>query len=186
MPQCDGFVHEAASVMATTRQLPSGHWQVQVRLKGRKASETFIRRDHTREWATEAEAQINRGVAPSGGRARRAKTFGAVIDLHVDDMKEAGKVSGGSKSATLEMLQREPGASKVSDLNPRVLNSSTSYCSRIVPVRRTGCCQAIRASALAPETPGPPGRKVRATTCASRPYRRSLRSVPRTQTFHPR
>jgi hypothetical protein len=39
---------------------------VQIRLKGRKASETFIRYDHARERATETEAQIDRGHAPSG------------------------------------------------------------------------------------------------------------------------
>ena len=96
--------------MANIRQLASGHWQAQIRLKGRKATETFIRHDHAREWATEAEAQIDRGHAPSGRRARRAKTFGALIDLHIDDMKEVGKPPGRSKSATLEMLQRELGA----------------------------------------------------------------------------
>jgi hypothetical protein len=61
--QCDGFVHERA--LAAIRQLPSGHWQVQIRLKGRRASETFFRHDHAREWATEAEAQIGRGFSPS-------------------------------------------------------------------------------------------------------------------------
>jgi len=96
--------------MANIRQLASGRWQVQIRLKGRKATETFIRHDRAREWATEAEAQIDRGHAPSGRRARRAKTFGALIDLHIDDMKEVGKPPGRSKSATLEMLQRELGA----------------------------------------------------------------------------
>ncbi len=103
--------------MATIRQLPSGRWQVQIRLKGRKASETFLRHDHAREWATDTEAQIDRGHAPSGRRARSAKTFGALIDLHVDDMKEVGKAPGRSKSATLEMLQRRLGALRINDLD---------------------------------------------------------------------
>ncbi len=103
--------------MATIRQLASGHWQVQIRLKGRKATETFIRRDHAREWATETEAQVDRGHAPSGKRARSAKTFGALIDLHIDDMKEVGKPPRRSKSATLEMLQRELGTLKMADLD---------------------------------------------------------------------
>ena len=102
--------------MATMRQLPSGHWQVQIRLKGRKASETFTRHDNAREWATEAEAQIDRGHAPSGRRARSAKTFGALIDLHIDDMKEVGKPPRRPKSATLEMLQRELGKLRIADL----------------------------------------------------------------------
>ncbi len=103
--------------MATIRQLASGRWQVQIRHKGRKASETFIRHDHAREWATDTEAQIDRGRAPSGRRARSAKTFGALIDLHIDDMKEVGKPPGRSKSATLEMLQRELGTHKIGTLD---------------------------------------------------------------------
>ncbi len=85
--------------MAAIRQLPSGHWQVQIRLKGRSASETFFRHDHAREWATEAEAQIDRGHAPFDRRARSAKTFGALIELLIDDMKDVGKPPGRSKSA---------------------------------------------------------------------------------------
>lgn len=96
--------------MATIRQLPSGHWQVQIRLKGRQASETFLRHDHAREWASNAESQVDKGRSPSGRRARSAKTFGALIDLHVNDMKDVGKPPQRSKSATLEMLQRKLGA----------------------------------------------------------------------------
>ncbi len=107
--------------MAAIRQLPSGHWQVQIRLKGRRASETFLRHDHAREWATEAEAQIDRGHAPSGRRARSAKTFGALIDLHIEDMKEVGKPPGRSKSATLEMLQRELGSLRMNELDRECL-----------------------------------------------------------------
>lgn len=103
--------------MANIRQLASGHWQVQIRLKGRKATETFLRRDHAREWAVASEAQIDLGRAPSGRRARNAKTFGALIDLHVDDMKEVGNPPGRSKTATLEMLQRELGAMRINAID---------------------------------------------------------------------
>jgi len=103
--------------MATIRQLPSGHWQVQIRLKGRKVSETFLRHDHAREWATDAEGQIDKGGAPTGRRARGIKTFGALIDLHIDDMKEVGKPPRRTKSSTLEMLQRELGAFKLNELD---------------------------------------------------------------------
>ena len=103
--------------MASIRQLPSGHWQVQIRLKGRKASETFLRHDHAREWASSAEAQVDKGHAPSGRRARSVKTLGALIDLHIDDMKDVGKPPQRSKSATLEMLRRELGALRLSQLD---------------------------------------------------------------------
>jgi len=103
--------------MATIRQLPSGHWQVQIRLKGRKASETFLRHDHAREWASSAETQVDKGRSPSGRRARSAKTLGALIDLHIDDMKDVGKPPQRSKSATLEMLQRKLGALPITQLD---------------------------------------------------------------------
>ncbi|MDE3117020.1 MAG: site-specific integrase, partial [Pseudomonadota bacterium] len=86
--------------MANIRQLASGHWQVQIRLKGRKATETFLRYDHAREWASAAEAQVDKGRAPTVRRARKAKTFGALIDLHIEDMKDVGKPPQRSKSAT--------------------------------------------------------------------------------------
>jgi integrase len=103
--------------MATIRQLPSGHWQVQIRLKGRQASETFLRHDHAREWASNAEAQVDKGHSPSGRRARSVKTLGALIDLHIDDMKDVGKPPQRSKSATLEMLQRKLGSLPITQLD---------------------------------------------------------------------
>jgi len=42
--------------MATYTKLSSGSWRVQVRRKGRYVSETFLRRDDARRWATDAEA----------------------------------------------------------------------------------------------------------------------------------
>lgn len=103
--------------MASVRQLPSGHWQVQIRLKGRKVSETFLRRDHAREWASSAEAQVDKGHSPPARRARSVKTLGALIDLHIDDMRDVGKPPQRSKSATLEMLRRKIGALALSQLD---------------------------------------------------------------------
>jgi integrase len=103
--------------MANIRQLASGHWQVQIRLKGRKATETFIRYDHAREWASATETQVDNGRAPTGRRARKAKTLGALIDLHIDDMKDVGKPPQRSKTATLEMLQRKLGTLPLTQLD---------------------------------------------------------------------
>lgn len=103
--------------MPCIRKLASGRWQVQIRRKGRKATETFIRHDHAREWATEAEAQVDRGHAPSVRRARNAKTFGSLIDLHIDDMKDVGKPPARTKSAVLERLKRELGALRIATLD---------------------------------------------------------------------
>jgi hypothetical protein len=95
-----------ASLTVSIRQLPSGHQQVQIRLKGRKASETFLRHDHARELAKDAETLDDKGHAPISRRARGVRTFGALIDLHVDDMNEVGRPPLRSKSSALELLHR--------------------------------------------------------------------------------
>src|ERR1700709_1979111 len=103
--------------MANIRQLASGHWQVQIRLKGRRATETFLRHDHAREWASAAEVQVDKGRAPTVRRARTANTFGALIDLHIADMKDVDRPPQRSKSATLEMLQVRLGSLPLSQLD---------------------------------------------------------------------
>ena len=77
--------------MAAFVRLPSGSWRAVVRRKRRYISETFKRKEDARTWATEAERQIDRGVAPTSTRVKGMKTFGQLIDLHIADMKEVGK-----------------------------------------------------------------------------------------------
>jgi integrase len=96
--------------MATFSKLASGSWRVQVRRKNKYVSETFLRREDARRWATEAERQIDQGKTPTPSRVKRLKTLADLIDLHITDMKEVGKAPGRSKSATLAMLRRELGA----------------------------------------------------------------------------
>ncbi len=103
--------------MATYTKLGSGSWRVQVRRKGRYISETFLRRDDARRWATEAERQVDRGETPSGSKTGRLKTFSDLIDLHIADMKEVGKAPGRSKDATLQMLKRRLGSVNMADLD---------------------------------------------------------------------
>ncbi len=74
--------------MASFMKLPSGSWRVQVRRKGRYVSETFLRREDARRWALDAECQVDRGDGPIPSRLKRLKTFGDLIDLHVEDMNE--------------------------------------------------------------------------------------------------
>ncbi len=77
--------------MATYPKLPSGSWRVQVRRKGHYISETFLKRDDARRWATGAEGRIDRGKTPTPPRAAKLRTFGELIDLHIADMKSVGK-----------------------------------------------------------------------------------------------
>ncbi|MET4170346.1 hypothetical protein ABIB99_001421 [Bradyrhizobium sp. LA6.1] len=73
--------------MASFTQLPSGNWRVQVRRKHRYVAETFRRRKDGEEWALDMECNIDRSGSPKPGAAVRAKTFGDIIDLHVEDIR---------------------------------------------------------------------------------------------------
>jgi hypothetical protein len=103
--------------MATFTKLASGSWRVQVRRKGRYVSESFTRRDDAREWATDAERQVDRGETPVGARTRQLRTFGDLIDLHIADMTEVGKAPRRSKEATLAMLKRQLGSYSMIELD---------------------------------------------------------------------
>lgn len=105
--------------MATYTKLSSGSWRVQVRRKGRYVSETFLRRDDARRWATETERQVDRGEMPTKSRIARLKTFGDLIDLHIDDMCDVGKSPRRPKAAALDMLQRHLGKCGIAALAAR-------------------------------------------------------------------
>jgi len=103
--------------MATYSKLSSGSWRVQVRRKGRYVSETFLKRDDARRWATAAEAKIDRGETPTPSRAAGLRTFGELIDLHIDDMKSVCKAPRRSKAATLKSLKSSLGEKKIGELD---------------------------------------------------------------------
>jgi hypothetical protein len=113
--------------MATYTKLSPGSWPVQVRRKGRYVSETFLRRDDARRWATETERQVDRGEMPTKSRIARLKTFGELIDLHIDDMCDVGKSPRRSKAAALDMLQRHLGKCKDQRLSGWLANRYPSY-----------------------------------------------------------
>ncbi|SMF84111.1 Phage integrase family protein [Tistlia consotensis] len=103
--------------MATFVKLPSGSWRAVVRRKSKYVSQTFRRKEDAKAWALESERDIDRGNAPTPARVKRLQTFGDLIDLHISDMKEVGKAPGRSKAATLDMLKRELGSLKMTDLD---------------------------------------------------------------------
>lgn len=103
--------------MATFTKLSSGSWRVQIRRKGRYVSETFLRREDARRWALEAERQADRGETPNKSRIARLKTFGELVDLHIEDMSAVGKAPRRSKAATLEMLKRRLGKLKMVEID---------------------------------------------------------------------
>ena len=103
--------------MASIRKQKSGRWRAQVRRKGRAISETFVRHEDAKSWALDTERQIDRGETPLATRVARIRTFGELIDLHIDDMKEVGRAPGRSKDATLQMLKRTLGKLKLVEVD---------------------------------------------------------------------
>lgn len=91
--------------MATILQLPSGRWRVQARRKQSYASETFLRHGDARKWATATERRIALGEAPLKRATVDPTTFAHLVDLHVEDMREVGKVLRRSKRFTLDALK---------------------------------------------------------------------------------
>ena len=107
--------------MAVIVKLPSGNWRAQVRRKNSYASNTFRRRAEADAWALEAERTIDRGLDPKAVNANQVQTFADVIDLHVRDAAEVGKVLGRSKRAVLQSLKIALGGYKLQDLTRSTL-----------------------------------------------------------------
>ena len=107
--------------MASITKLPSGAYRVQIRRKGRYASETFLRRDDAHRWARQAETRVDQGLAPNKSSVSRLQTFGDLIDLHITDMCEVGKPPRRSKAATLTTLKRDLGKEKIGHLDRQKL-----------------------------------------------------------------
>lgn len=102
--------------MATFTRLKSGHWRVQVRRKQSYASETFLRHEDARKWATATERRIDLGQSPLKRTKADPTTFAHLVDLHVTDMCEVGKAPRRSKQFTLDALKDKLGTVKRKDL----------------------------------------------------------------------
>ena len=74
--------------MATFTLLATGNWRVQVRRKARYVAETIRRRKDGEEWALEMERNIDRNGSSKPCVVRSVRTFGDLIDLHDEDMRE--------------------------------------------------------------------------------------------------
>jgi hypothetical protein len=103
--------------VATFTQLGSGNWRVQVRRKIRYVAETFRRRKDGEEWALEMERNIDRNGSSKPRMVRNVRTFGDLIDLHDEDMREVGRPPRRSKAAVMASLKTELGSVKLPALN---------------------------------------------------------------------
>jgi hypothetical protein len=109
--------------VATFTQLASGNWRVQVRRKTRYVAETFRRRKDAEEWALEMERNIDRNGSSKPRALRNVRTFGDLIDLHDQDMREVGKPCAYRKSNPA-ILMVQSAQDRAADDIPGPLNAA--------------------------------------------------------------
>ncbi|MGB7260538.1 MAG: hypothetical protein WBC68_00590 [Albidovulum sp.] len=107
--------------MATISKLPSGGYRVQIRRKGRYASETFHRRDDANKWTRQAETRVDQGLPANKSSAARLATYGDLACLHIDDMCAVGKPPRRSKAATLATLKNDLGNERIGHIDRAML-----------------------------------------------------------------
>ena len=119
---------------ACDRQAAFRKLGAQVRRKGKYISNTFRRRADADTWALEAERTIDKGFDPKAIISNSVKTFGEVIDIHVQDMLEVGKKIRRSKNAVLESLKLTLGSYKLREMTRSALIDYGKKCAK----RRAG------------------------------------------------
>jgi hypothetical protein len=75
------------------------------------------RRDDALSRSRLAELSVDRNETPVNSQIGRLTKFGELVRLHIEDMTAVGKPPRRSKAATLDMLQRELGAIKITALD---------------------------------------------------------------------
>jgi integrase len=107
--------------MAVISQLKSGKWRVQVRYKGRYASQSFKRKCDADSWAKQTEIDIDNGKTPTSRVRTEARTFGDLIDLHLDDLADTGKRLRRSKEHVLRRLKDDIGDIPIAEMTKQEL-----------------------------------------------------------------
>jgi hypothetical protein len=120
--------------VATFTQLASGNWRVQVRRKTRYVAETFRRRKDGEEWALEMERNIDRNGSSKPRALRNIRTFGDLIDLHDQDMREVGKPPRRSKAAVMEALKDALGCQSAFKFDPGSASNFDPFERRVLAV----------------------------------------------------
>ena len=123
-PYCTHSAHvlkKECTRMPVITKMPSGNWRAQVRRKGRYVSNSFKRRADADAWAIEAERTIDKGLDPRSVNPRKVRSFGDIIDLHIQDMLEVGKIIRRSKNAVLEALKITLGGYRLEEMTRSTL-----------------------------------------------------------------
>lgn len=103
--------------MATIFKTRQGHWRAQIRRKGRYVSNTFRLKTQAHEWVRDVEHLIDIGGEPKKQTGHRAQTVGALVELHLEDLKEVGRPIRRSKMAVMEAFKRDLGAVRIDRLD---------------------------------------------------------------------
>ena len=104
--------------MATFSHLPSGKWRAQVRRSGLYRNATFAKKREAEAWAAGIEAQAHHIAASGFAPIPKGATLEMLIEKYLEIV---AKTPGKTKAATLEMLKRELGKTKLASLSAVVL-----------------------------------------------------------------
>ncbi len=104
--------------MATFTQLPSGRWRVQIRRRGLYRAGTFRLKRDAESWSREIERQADYASAGSYAPPPKMATVSDLIDAYIND---TAKDHGKTKTATLAMLKRQIGSTRLVHLNDLTL-----------------------------------------------------------------
>ncbi len=123
--------------MATIFKTRQGHWRAQMRPKGKYVSNTFHLKTQAHEWVRDVEHLIDIGGEPRKQSRRRLQTVGALVDLHLEDLKEVGRPIRRSKMAVMDALKRDLGADGEQDtpIISSVLRIASTKCAAASPIR---------------------------------------------------
>lgn len=95
--------------MATFDKLPSGFSRVQVRLKGRAVSKTFLRESGVDAWAIQTGQVVETGKDPAAAQVDGKTKFREIVEPHIKGLQDVRKPLLRSKAACLEKLRHQLG-----------------------------------------------------------------------------
>lgn len=107
--------------MATFFQRDNGSWQAKVRIKGRSLSKTFSTKTQAKEWATNQESEVNRGLWQNT-KAAESTLFSTVIDSYVE--RALPSLKGAKKDKSLcDRIKAETATWCLTDLTTKTLSN---------------------------------------------------------------
>ena len=104
-------------IVGTIVKTNEGTWRALVRRKGKYVSRTFRLKSLAQEWVRETEHLIDIGCEPGKRTLSGRRTIGALVDLHLEDLREVGRPIRRSKMAVMEAFKRDLGTVRIDRLD---------------------------------------------------------------------